>query len=90
MLIIKNEIIKLFINENIRFIHFIIEKIFNYQQYHISGDERCFSELESFHCDDRIDQNILEGLARTCKSIKKLSFTYTNPNINNSGMKKLI
>ncbi|GES99165.1 hypothetical protein GLOIN_2v1787971 [Rhizophagus clarus] len=59
--------------------------------YHILWDECYFPELESFHCDNSIDQNVLREMAKTCKSIKKLRydrihFSYSD----NSGIIKLI
>ncbi|PKY45545.1 hypothetical protein RhiirA4_460163 [Rhizophagus irregularis] len=72
--IIRNEILKLFINKNTKFIHISIPPNFDYQLHLIPGAESCLSELESFQCDVNITQNILEGLAKICKSIKKLRF----------------
>src|SRR5207247_1515066 len=49
--IIKSEILKLFINNNTKFIHLTIPRNLDCRLHHIPGSERCFSELESFHCD---------------------------------------
>src|SRR6266496_1675645 len=91
---IRNVILKLFINGNTKLICLSIRQNYDYQLYHIPGVEHCFSELESFHCDVKTNQDMLEGLARICKSIKKLRFynnscmnSYTS---NNFGMIKLI
>src|SRR6266498_966053 len=70
MSIIKNEILNLFINRNTKFISLYIPEFFDYQLNHILGAEHCFSDLEFFQCNDSTNQNILEGLARICKSIK--------------------
>jgi hypothetical protein len=70
--IIKSEIFKIFINSNTKFIHLSIPYAYDYQLLHNPGVECCFSELESFHCYTKVDQNILEGLAKICKTIKKL------------------
>ncbi|RGB21463.1 hypothetical protein C1646_822963, partial [Rhizophagus diaphanus] len=79
--IIKNEILKLFINKNIKFIHLTILTYKNcdpiyyeYQLHHISGFEYCFSKLVSIHCNNYINQDILKELANICKSIKELKF----------------
>ncbi|RGB43404.1 hypothetical protein C1646_749789 [Rhizophagus diaphanus] len=89
--IIKNEIMKLFINENTRFIHLCISQYFNYKVHSIPGAEHCLSGLESFSCHSCVDQSILEGLSSICKSIKKLKFyvDFHNANIN-FGIIKLI
>jgi hypothetical protein len=87
--IIRNEILKLFINENKKFISLSIPENFNYQLYHISGVERCFSNLESLYCNDNTDQNILEGLSNIIESIKNFIF-YIKQHNNNSGVIKLI
>jgi hypothetical protein len=70
--IIRNEILKLFINKNTKLIHISITHNFDYQLLLIPGAEYCFSELESLNFGDNISQNILEGLAGICKSIKKI------------------
>ncbi|RGB31558.1 hypothetical protein C1646_763940 [Rhizophagus diaphanus] len=71
-----------FKNQGIDINHLITEKykrpLFNYnieyQLHHISGFGYCFSILESIHCNNVINDNILEELAKICKSIKKLRF----------------
>ncbi len=88
--IIRNEILKLFINRNTRIISLYFPQNFDYQLHHIPGVEYCFSELESFHCNGFIDQNILEGLSKICKSIKKLVFDKYYCTNNSSGIVKLI
>jgi hypothetical protein len=85
--IIRNEILKLFINGNTKFIHISIPNKFDYQLHLIPGAEYCFSELESFYCRGIIDQNVIEGLAKICKLIKRLNVGIFN---NNSGIIKLI
>src|SRR5581483_9937782 len=71
-IIIRNEILKLLIKRSTKFISLSIPK--NYQLHHISGIKYCFSELESFYCDMNANRDTLEGLARICKSVKKLMF----------------
>jgi hypothetical protein len=70
--IIREEIFKLFINKNNRFIHLIIPYGYKRQIQQLSGFENCFSELETLRCDVKTDQDFLHGLAQVCKSIKKL------------------
>ncbi|GBC01041.1 hypothetical protein RclHR1_04040011 [Rhizophagus clarus] len=70
---IRNEILKLFINNgNTKFTHLFIPRNFNYQLQYILGVEHCFSNLESLSIPCKTSQNILELLARTCKSIRSL------------------
>ncbi|PKC00341.1 hypothetical protein RhiirA5_428335 [Rhizophagus irregularis] len=87
--IVRNEILKLFINDNTNFIGLSISQNLDYQLHHISGFECCFSKLQSFYCSSSIDQNILEKLAKTCKSIKKLKYDIHDP-IDYHGIIKLI
>ncbi|PKC02287.1 hypothetical protein RhiirA5_425454 [Rhizophagus irregularis] len=89
--IIKNEIMKLFINENTRIIHLYISRNFNYKVHSIPGAEHCLSGLESFSCRSCVDLSILEGLSSICKSIKRLKFFVDSSNVNiNFGIIKLI
>ncbi|CAB5379400.1 unnamed protein product [Rhizophagus irregularis] len=89
--IVRNELLKTFFNKSTKLIHLSIPQNFDYQLHLIQGAENCFSKLESFNCYVDIDQNILEGLARICKSIKKLKFIYINSsNDNYYGIIKLI
>ncbi|PKK64012.1 hypothetical protein RhiirC2_811789 [Rhizophagus irregularis] len=89
--ILRNEILKLFINKNTKFIQLSIPRYFDYQLHLIPEAKCCFSELGFFHCDVKIDQNILEGLAKICKSIKKITLYITAyDNTDNYGIFKLI
>jgi hypothetical protein len=88
--IIRNEILKLFINENTNLMHLLIPQYFDYQLHLIPGAEYCLSRLDSLHCHADIDQSIMEGFARICKLIKKLSLVNVNYCTNNSGIIKLI
>ncbi|RIA83536.1 hypothetical protein C1645_833668 [Glomus cerebriforme] len=89
--IIRNEILNLFVNKNTKFIYLDIPQQFNYQLHHISGAEHCFSKLQWLYCGNNTDQNILEGLAKICTSIKKLRFDIIQYNKNdNPGIFKLI
>src|SRR6266536_498131 len=90
--IIRNEILNLFINRNTKFISLYIPRAFDHQLHNISGAEHCFSDLEFLQCSERINQNILEGLARISKSIKIMRFNnvFDSLIINNSGFSKLI
>jgi hypothetical protein len=87
VLIIRNEILKLFIKHT-KLNHFSIPSCFDYKLHLIPGAECCVSRLESFSCYNDIAQNLLEGLAGICKSIKKLTL-YIMEN-DNDGIIKLI
>ncbi|CAG8694008.1 6885_t:CDS:2 [Rhizophagus irregularis] len=89
---IRDEILKLFFSSNVKFIHLSIPQDYDFQLHHIPGAERCFSELESlsFCCDFGNCQNILNGLARICKSIRKFRVDNVHFCTNNSGINKLI
>ncbi|PKC08410.1 hypothetical protein RhiirA5_416944 [Rhizophagus irregularis] len=86
----KDMLLKLFINKNTNFIHLSIPQNLDYELLHISGIEKCFSELESFHCNDVTDPHVLMGLAGICKSIKKLIFDNWYHFPDNYGIIKLI
>ena len=90
--IIRHEILNLFINRNTKFISLYIPRAFDHQLHNISGAEHCFSDLEFLQCSERINQNILDGLARISKSIKIMRFDnkFYSINIDNSGFSKLI
>ncbi|UZO06854.1 uncharacterized protein OCT59_027160 [Rhizophagus irregularis] len=89
--IIRKEVLNLFVNANTKFVYIDIPEHFYYQLHSISGSEQCFSKLECLHCDDKTNQNILKGLARICKSIRKLKFYIMQyDNSDNSGIVKLI
>jgi hypothetical protein len=48
--IVKNEIFKLFINENTRFTHLYLPQHFDYQIHLIPGAKQCFSEIVFLSC----------------------------------------
>ncbi|PKY47543.1 hypothetical protein RhiirA4_462759 [Rhizophagus irregularis] len=88
MSIIRNEILKLFINRNTKFNYFYIPNDFDHQLlYDISWAESCFSELEFFNYNN-MNQNILKELAKVSKSIKKLIIHLIDDDI--SGIVRLI
>jgi hypothetical protein len=70
--IVKNEIFKLFINENTRFTHLYLPQHFDYQLHLIPGVKQCFSEIVFFSCLTRASDEVLIGLAEICQSINKL------------------
>ncbi|CAB5357447.1 hypothetical protein RhiirA1_468369 [Rhizophagus irregularis] len=74
--IIINELLKLFINKNTKFLSLFIPYNFKYQLHNILWAEKCFSSLKFLHCDNR-DKNIVEGLAIIAKSINKLIYHIT-------------
>ncbi|GES99168.1 hypothetical protein GLOIN_2v813753 [Rhizophagus clarus] len=89
--IIRNELLKLFINKDTKLTHISIDD-YDYQLHLMPGAECCLSKLKSFNCVTDISQNILEGLARICKSIKKISLHVNvgHSVIYNNGIFKLI
>ena len=74
--IIKNEILKQFINGNTRFTHLYVPVGLKEQIHLVPRAGHCFSELEFLNCKvGGFNENIvLEGLSRISKSIKKLKF----------------
>ena len=88
-IVIRNELLNLFINRNTKFISLYIPENFDHQLHNISGAEHCFSDLEFLQCNEKTNQNIL---ARISKSIKIMRFDNISDgmNLNNSGFSKLI
>jgi hypothetical protein len=70
--ILRNEILKLFINKNAKFNHLSIPQNFDCQLHLIPGAEDCLLELESFCFHNNINLNVLRGVVKICKSIKKI------------------
>jgi hypothetical protein len=70
---IKNEILKLFINEIWNIHIFVYLKIFDYYHF-IPGAELCFSGIEFLKCNYRINDKFLSLLTKVSKSIKELKF----------------
>ncbi|GBC04757.1 hypothetical protein RclHR1_05850006 [Rhizophagus clarus] len=87
--IIKNEILKLFINENMKFTHLYIPKRFDYKMDFI-GTEHCFSEIKFISCSIDINDHVLFRLIEICKSIKELELYFGGCNYNNNGIGRLI
>ncbi|GBC10554.1 hypothetical protein RclHR1_09710005 [Rhizophagus clarus] len=83
--ILRNELLNLF-DQNQKFTSL---NLVNTQKFQISGNEQCFSGLEHLCCSVYTDSNILERLATTNTSIKKLSFEI-HSNINNPGILRII
>ncbi|GBC09565.1 hypothetical protein RclHR1_08990009 [Rhizophagus clarus] len=71
-LIVREEILKLFINKNTRLTHLCIPHQFDYQINLILDANLCFSELEFLSCNTSISNNVLNGLIEICKPIKEL------------------
>jgi hypothetical protein len=80
--IIGNEVMKLFINSDTKFVSLSIPKR---NLFHISGAVNCFSELECFYCDNDTSNNNLESLVTISTTIKKLNINImmhsSNPGI---------
>ncbi|CAG8659094.1 2553_t:CDS:2 [Rhizophagus irregularis] len=91
---IRNEILKLFINGNTKFLHLSIPRNFNYQLHYILGVEHCFSEIESLSIYCKISQNILELLARTLQEklndVSFIDLTRMNKSLHKSLEESLI
>ncbi|RGB26748.1 hypothetical protein C1646_820211 [Rhizophagus diaphanus] len=88
-LIIQFEIINHLINENTNFTHLYIPKQFNYQINLFPWFQNCFSNIVFLSCNSNIDDNILDGLSKICKSIKELELIIDENN-NNCDIIKLI
>lgn len=86
--LITNEILKLFINEDMKFSHLYIPKFFDYQ-LNFTGTGNCFSEIRYFRCSTDIKDNVLFGLVENCKSIKELEIRFGGHKYNN-GIGRLI
>ncbi|RGB28391.1 hypothetical protein C1646_767877 [Rhizophagus diaphanus] len=89
MIIFKDEILGIFINENTKYTHLYIPYQFDNQIHLIPGAKRCFSELKFLRCNTSINDNVLSGLTEICKSIKELEL-FINVHNNNYGIVKLI
>ena len=93
--IIRNEIMRLFINRNTKFSHLYLNFEPYFQMNYIPGAEHCFSELKFLQCDiyDK-NKSDLERLARISKSIETLKLIkitrMTSESQSNSGIIKLI
>ncbi|CAG8721000.1 uncharacterized protein OCT59_016092 [Rhizophagus irregularis] len=99
---VYNEIFKLFINEKTRITHLYIPRQFNYQLHLIPGVENCLLGLEYLRCSTLTKDDVLDGLAEICKSIKELNFNiyniynqegredYNYDNVTENGIVKLI
>ncbi|GBB88148.1 hypothetical protein RclHR1_14690003 [Rhizophagus clarus] len=83
-LIVRAEILKLFVNKNLRITHLYIPKHFNYQIHLIPGAKSCFSKIEFLRCYTNINNNILTGLLEICKSIKELKLYIEKYKYNNN------
>ncbi|GBB99119.1 hypothetical protein RclHR1_03420002 [Rhizophagus clarus] len=86
---VRNEILNLFINENMKFTHLYMCEIFGHQINLIRGAELCFSEIEFLSCSTGVNDSILTKLIESCNSIKELKLIIELGN-NNHGIIKLI
>ncbi|PKY29052.1 hypothetical protein RhiirB3_530247 [Rhizophagus irregularis] len=86
---IKQEIFKLFINENTKFTHLYIPQKFYYKIQNIPGAKHCFSEIGFLSCNTNINDEVLNGLTKFCKLIKELELFIQDDN-NNYEIIKLI
>ncbi|RGB43454.1 hypothetical protein C1646_737978 [Rhizophagus diaphanus] len=91
MNIIRNEILKLFINKNSKFISLFIPAKLEIQIDNFPDADKCFSSLELFKCDSSIKKPILIGMSNIITSIKKIKIeNLYHGKIVNSGFDKLI
>ncbi|GBC05008.1 hypothetical protein RclHR1_00060021 [Rhizophagus clarus] len=86
-IIIRNEIINLFINGNVNFTHLYIPQQFD--DYQLSREKFCYSKIVSLSCNARINDNILNGLIKISESIKDLELLIEDNN-NNYNITRLI
>ncbi|GBC00716.1 hypothetical protein RclHR1_03950012 [Rhizophagus clarus] len=89
MRIIYDDLIHLFINENATFTHLYIHENFDYQIQLIPGAEHCITKVDFLSCHTNITDNVLYGLIKICKSIKKLELII-NEKDNNYRIAELI
>jgi hypothetical protein len=83
-MVIKNDILELFINKNAEYTHL---NLGDYYDYHLIPD--CFSKIKFLRCEGRVHDNNLALLTKVCKSIKELQL-YLYKSGNNYGFVKLI
>ncbi|GBC00717.1 hypothetical protein RclHR1_03950013 [Rhizophagus clarus] len=86
---ILNEIINIFVNQNTTITHLYIPKQFDYQIHLIPGIEYYFSNIEFLSCNANTNDDILNGLAEICKSVKELELII-NEKDNNHGIVRLV
>ncbi|PKC03991.1 hypothetical protein RhiirA5_422916 [Rhizophagus irregularis] len=90
ILIIKNEIYNLFINnENTKFTHFFISQNFDYKIFNNPKSKFSISKIKFLSFNTSINDHILIGLINICKSIKELELIIDLEN-NNYNIIKLI
>ncbi|GBC30896.1 uncharacterized protein OCT59_016015 [Rhizophagus irregularis] len=87
-LIVLDEVLSLFINDNMKFTHLFVHQKFD-KINPICGAESCFSGIEYLSCSTNINDTILTELIKTCKSIKELELII-RARKNNYGIVKLI
>ncbi|RIA85131.1 hypothetical protein C1645_831246 [Glomus cerebriforme] len=88
--IVREEILKLFVNRNTKFISLTISSLFDPQKCHIPGANQCLSELESFYCNDNSNEKALEQLSKICHKIKRIRLIIIKQHSINSRIVKLI
>ncbi|PKC60454.1 hypothetical protein RhiirA1_539833 [Rhizophagus irregularis] len=87
---IKKEIITLFIKRNTKFTHISIPYKFDFQLHLIPRAKDHFSDIKFLSCSTCVNNNILIGIMKICKSIKELELIVGEDNNNNNGIIKLI
>ncbi|PKC64106.1 hypothetical protein RhiirA1_537273 [Rhizophagus irregularis] len=89
VMIVRDEILNLFINGNTRFTHLYIPYKFDYPLHLISGANHSLSDIEYLSCNTKMYDDILSGLTGICKSIKELELII-KAKYSNHGIVKLI
>ncbi|GBC20746.2 hypothetical protein GLOIN_2v1882079 [Rhizophagus irregularis DAOM 181602=DAOM 197198] len=87
---IKKEIITLFIKRNTKFTHISIPYKFDFQLHLIPKAKDHFSDIKFLSCSTCVNNNILIGIMKICKSIEELELIVGEDNNNNNGIIKLI
>ncbi|GBC06328.1 hypothetical protein RclHR1_06770011 [Rhizophagus clarus] len=77
---IKKEIIDLFIKRNTKFTHISIPYKFDFQLHLIPGAKNYFSEIKFLNCSTCVNDNVLFGIMKICKSIKELELVVGEDN----------
>ncbi|GBC10269.1 hypothetical protein RclHR1_00950006 [Rhizophagus clarus] len=86
--IIENELLNLFISENMKYTHLYLPYQFNFQIHCILGANSCLSEIKFLSCNASVENNVLDGLTEICKLIKEVEIYFER--CNNYGISRLI
>ncbi|CAG8544770.1 19695_t:CDS:2 [Rhizophagus irregularis] len=87
---IKKEIITLFIKRNTKFTHISIPYKFDFQLHLIPKAKDHFSDIKFLSCSTCVNNNILIGIMKICKSIEELELIVEYIKINKSPFTKIL